>query len=34
MPKKEEPKKEPRLCPYCREPVNDEGQMPLQWQRP
>ena len=25
MPKKEEPKKEPRLCPYCREPVNDEA---------
>ena len=25
MPKKEEPKKEPRLCPYCREAVNDEA---------
>ena len=25
MPKKEEPKKEPRLCPFCCEPVNDEA---------
>lgn len=25
MPKKEEPKKEPRLCPYCKEAVHDEA---------
>lgn len=25
MPKKEEPKKTPRLCPYCREAVHDEA---------
>lgn len=25
LPKKEEPKKAPRLCPYCREAVHDEA---------